>query len=477
MTIKEIEERTGLPRANVRFYESEGLIAPSRGSNGYRDYSEADCQTLLKIKLLRQLDCPLEDIRALQSGELRLDSVLSQRLDALKYRQAGLSRAQQLCQQLWDDRAEWDTIQPERYLTWVSPVPASPEVEDIRHQIPWRRFLARGLDFALCSFLWRLFLALALRVNITQRGGYVVLDFAISMALQLLLEPLFLHRFGTTPGKALFGLRLTRSDGSYFSWQEALQRTGTVLLMGEGLMIPIVSTITNGLGLYRCCHQLEQPWALEDEAWSDGTDGRTRFWDAPRAGWRAAGYVGVQVLMIVLLSAASLFAYLPFHHGALTVAQFADNYNHLLRYQNAPDRPSLLLDEDGAWFDNSDTIVIDLFSSGGPPEFQFEVEDETITRVSFSAGSSDSSGFHSLPYSQTVHTIQALLGKVALKDTLYDQLMALLEADPGTVTQSVDGWTLTRTLRLEGYQVYDGILVPQDGAAQSFYYEFTMEQT
>ena len=51
MTIREIEARTGLPRANVRYYESEGLIRPTRGENGYRNYSEEDCQTLLKIKL------------------------------------------------------------------------------------------------------------------------------------------------------------------------------------------------------------------------------------------------------------------------------------------------------------------------------------------------------------------------------------------------------------------------------------------
>ena len=68
MTIREIEARTGLPRANVRYYESEGLIRPTRGENGYRNYSEEDCQTLLKIKLLRQLDCSLEDIRALKAA-------------------------------------------------------------------------------------------------------------------------------------------------------------------------------------------------------------------------------------------------------------------------------------------------------------------------------------------------------------------------------------------------------------------------
>ena len=41
MTIKDVEERTGLSRSNIRFYEKEKLIEPSRNeNNGYRDYSE-----------------------------------------------------------------------------------------------------------------------------------------------------------------------------------------------------------------------------------------------------------------------------------------------------------------------------------------------------------------------------------------------------------------------------------------------------
>ena len=36
MTIKDVEERTGLSRSNVRFYEKEKLVEPSRNeSNGY----------------------------------------------------------------------------------------------------------------------------------------------------------------------------------------------------------------------------------------------------------------------------------------------------------------------------------------------------------------------------------------------------------------------------------------------------------
>lgn len=41
MTIKEAEERTGLARSNIRFYEKEGLVQPERNpQNGYREYDE-----------------------------------------------------------------------------------------------------------------------------------------------------------------------------------------------------------------------------------------------------------------------------------------------------------------------------------------------------------------------------------------------------------------------------------------------------
>ncbi|MFA6783241.1 MAG: MerR family DNA-binding transcriptional regulator, partial [Sedimentibacter sp.] len=40
MLIKEIENLSGMERANIRFYEREGLITPKRLDNGYRDYSE-----------------------------------------------------------------------------------------------------------------------------------------------------------------------------------------------------------------------------------------------------------------------------------------------------------------------------------------------------------------------------------------------------------------------------------------------------
>lgn len=46
MTSKEMEARSGVPRANIRYYEAEGLLHPARAANGYRAYSEEDLAVL-----------------------------------------------------------------------------------------------------------------------------------------------------------------------------------------------------------------------------------------------------------------------------------------------------------------------------------------------------------------------------------------------------------------------------------------------
>ena len=82
MTIKEIETLSGLPRANIRYYESEGLIAPKRAENGYRDYSQADAEVLLRVKLLRALGLRIDTIKSLAAGTLMLGDALDARYRA-----------------------------------------------------------------------------------------------------------------------------------------------------------------------------------------------------------------------------------------------------------------------------------------------------------------------------------------------------------------------------------------------------------
>ena len=80
MTIKELEQRTGMPRANIRYYEEEGLLTPKRLGNGYRDYAKEDVRTLEKIKLLRSLQLDIGTIRLLQQGKLTLKQAMFNQL-------------------------------------------------------------------------------------------------------------------------------------------------------------------------------------------------------------------------------------------------------------------------------------------------------------------------------------------------------------------------------------------------------------
>ena len=85
MTIKDVEERTGLSRSNIRFYEKEKLIEPSRNeSNGYRDYSENDVENIKKIAYLRTLGISIEDIRSIISEKVTLQEMLEKHKEVLK---------------------------------------------------------------------------------------------------------------------------------------------------------------------------------------------------------------------------------------------------------------------------------------------------------------------------------------------------------------------------------------------------------
>ena len=78
MTIKEMEEKTQISRTNIRFYEAEGLIQPLRRENGYREYSEEDALVLRKVKLLRSMDVPLDQVKAAAFGEKKLTDILTE---------------------------------------------------------------------------------------------------------------------------------------------------------------------------------------------------------------------------------------------------------------------------------------------------------------------------------------------------------------------------------------------------------------
>lgn len=156
MTVKELEARTGLDRATVRYYEKEGLIKPRRLPNGYRDYSEEDALALEKIVLLRRLDLPLEDIRRVQSGELPLGVALDVQEEALQKQEQETFHARRILEAIREDGASYETLEPNKYKGRL-PTPTKgggeilPEMYiESANRHPWRRWFARSIDWLLC---------------------------------------------------------------------------------------------------------------------------------------------------------------------------------------------------------------------------------------------------------------------------------------------------------------------------------------
>lgn len=485
MTIKEIEAATGLPRANVRYYESLGLIHPARGANGYRDYQPEDVETLLKIKLLRQLDCSLEDIQALERGERTLEQVLDQIWSALEQKQAQTQRAGALCQQMQADRPSWDSLQPERYLFW-SPAPAAelPPVadaaDDLGNRCPWRRYFARNLDYSLCLLIWTLIQALVFRANVLAFStAQEMLNTFVALVLLLLLEPLFLHFLGTTPGKALFDLRLTRSDGSFLSLGEGYRRTALVLVAGLGLMIPFISLATLIFSYLRCRRREPMVWEGWDEVWSDSTNGTLTFWELKSGPARAAGYIGCYVATVALVLLACLAAAAPRHQGALTTQEFVSNYNHLLTFASAPAPPGETLNENGTWSQTDPNSVVIYAMGVESPPFRFTQEDGRLTQVSFSVSAPEHGGMCSVPSGYATRTLHALLGE---RELLPGKALSAIDQElsqpvTGKRTWSLEGWDITCTLDFSGYDLYQNMLIPAEGQAQELTYFFSAQFT
>ncbi|NBB98968.1 MAG: Cu(I)-responsive transcriptional regulator [Alphaproteobacteria bacterium] len=65
MNISQAGERSGLPPKTIRFYEEIGLIAPTRQSNGYRDFSEDDLHKLAFLRRARALGFSTDECRQL----------------------------------------------------------------------------------------------------------------------------------------------------------------------------------------------------------------------------------------------------------------------------------------------------------------------------------------------------------------------------------------------------------------------------
>ncbi|MBD5162311.1 MAG: MerR family transcriptional regulator [Oscillibacter sp.] len=101
MKINEVEALVGITKKNIRFYEEKGLLSPGRnGENGYRDYGEAEVAILQRIKLMRKLGVPIEEIRRMQEGTQTVGDGMRRHLVTLERERQNLEESVRLCELL-----------------------------------------------------------------------------------------------------------------------------------------------------------------------------------------------------------------------------------------------------------------------------------------------------------------------------------------------------------------------------------------
>lgn len=395
MQIQTIEEKTGLDRATIRYYEQEGLICPQRLQNGYRNYSERDLQDLLKIKLLRQLGLSLDAILQLMEGKDDLKKLLEIQLIVLKDHKVQVENAEAICKMIMQDNVTYETIQPYKYFNAIEQkihtekkVIEAPKTECVYCEVhPVRRFLGRYLDHLLSSTILMLIVIVFLRVRPVGDFQNIVINIG-AIFLSMLLNALFLCMLGTTPGKFAMGVFLKDPEGKNISFVSALQREWAVFRYGEGFHIPIYSWIRIYKSYRTHTTGLELEWDYDYDADVLYTD-----WSARRPVY--ATILAVICTVGIIFSAQdSMF---PKHRSTdLTLAEFAENYNDYTRLNGM----STYLSEKGEWYrldaQNPQFIIDHLFDYKEDWNFMIDdngyldvikIEIQTNSRIFYTDGS------------------------------------------------------------------------------------------
>jgi DNA-binding transcriptional MerR regulator len=165
MKINEAEDLLNTPRANIRYYEKEGLINISRKENGYRNYSEVDIQRLKKIIILRKLGVSVEQIKDLLSGDAELSQVLEDTIVQLEKQVEELKGAIEVSKEIKNSAVNTEELDENYYWTIIS------EKEDKGFGFPdtLQDFLSIELD--IFNTMWKNVFLLNLK-KIYERLGY-----------------------------------------------------------------------------------------------------------------------------------------------------------------------------------------------------------------------------------------------------------------------------------------------------------------
>lgn len=133
MNIKAAEERSGVSRQNIRFYEREGLLTADRNpENDYREYSDVHVDILKRIRVMRMVDMPLDQIKQVLEGTITPAEAAQVQKQKLIQQREQLAAAIRFCEE-WAEMDSLEALDSDRMIARME----SPEnKEGLFHQ--WR---------------------------------------------------------------------------------------------------------------------------------------------------------------------------------------------------------------------------------------------------------------------------------------------------------------------------------------------------
>ncbi|MCR5684125.1 MAG: RDD family protein [Lachnospiraceae bacterium] len=456
ITFEEASRKLEIPGTLIKYYVEDGLLASTR--DGSKDcLSSYEYDELCRIVLLQTLGISIADIRRLQSGDAVLPDVLKARIDAVMGDPNDITQSAIVCQNIRLEKANYRDLQAMPHLEHIKEMKAHggrfPDIsipgntgftgntiadadkglssgffqgafvepdstgsgrgftgsgssyvsgtfnryvgdnsaEGIgrepviffgrvfaeptdanTYMHPFMRYGARLIDLMLYMLIITCFIRLIAGTDpissmtmalFAENAGRSSLSWMyIVYAAMFLIEPLLLHFFGTTPGKLIFGVRIMDEKGGKLSLKAAYIRSFRLWRYGFGFMIPFYSIYRYMRSFMDCRAKLVLPWDL-------GT-AITRP-EKPES-WRLSIFIPAFFAISFLYGASGLLFELPRQKAPLTEEAFYENVAYVTNYNS--------------------------ISTVDFPEYKLNIENGTVTGVSFEIDVKDADSIYAQYY-------------------------------------------------------------------------------
>lgn len=165
----------------------------------------------------------------------------------------------------WHALSDIEVLREEVEDSWETAEPAIPGIEHAREvldgglfanrppplpQQPMvgRRFWARWFDLqCYMTVVWSLLAVCGTDLYAALKNPWIGIGMFVPW---FLIEAVVVQRFGTTPGKALLGLRVVNQDGSGLTLGQSVWRSLRVLISGIGLGWDLLALLCQGMSWY-----------------------------------------------------------------------------------------------------------------------------------------------------------------------------------------------------------------------------------